>query len=238
MSPDPLPCVEIESPPASSASGAVSQATCSVIWLHGLGADGHDFEPIVPELGLPPELRVRFVFPNAPRIPVTINGGMVMPAWYDILAMDFHRKVDEAGLSRSVEQVTALLDRERERGIPSDRLVVAGFSQGGAIALHLGLRAPIQLAGIMALSTYLACDGDLELERTEAGARTPVFQAHGTQDPMVPLALGQAARERLLALDQPLEWHEYPMGHEVCAEEIAAAGTWLRGVLELGRQEP
>lgn len=207
----------------------------AVVWLHGLGADGHDFPPVVPMLGLPEDHGVRFVFPHAPRIPVTVNGGVLMPAWYDILGMDFDTRVDEPGLLRSVEQVTALLERERERGIPSERLVLAGFSQGGAIALYLGLRHPTQLAGIMALSTYLACDGELEAQRTEAGARTPVFQAHGTQDPMVPLALGQAARERLLGLEQPLEWHEYPMGHEVCAEELAAAGTWLRGVLGLGQ---
>lgn len=207
----------------------------TVVWLHGLGADGHDFPPVVPMLGLPEDHGVRFVFPHAPRIPVTVNGGMLMPAWYDILGMDFDRRVDEAGLLRSVEQVQALLEREVERGIPSERLVLAGFSQGGAIALYLGLRSPTPLAGIMALSTYLACDGELEAQRTQAGATTPVFQAHGTQDPMVPFALGQAARDRLLGLGQPLEWHDYPMGHEICPEEIAAAGVWLRGVLGLGQ---
>ncbi len=205
----------------------------AVVWLHGLGADGHDFPPVVPMLGLGEDHGVRFIFPHAPHIPVTVNGGMLMPAWFDILGMDFDRRVDEAGLLRSVDQVAALLDREQERGIAPGRLVLAGFSQGGAIALHLGLRHPTQLAGIMALSTYLACDGDLEAERTAAGAATPVFQAHGTQDPMVPFALGQAARERLQGLGQTLEWHEYPMGHEVCPEELVAAGAWLRGVLGL-----
>ena len=199
----------------------------SVIWLHGLGADGHDFPPIVSQLGLGTQHGVRFIFPHATRIPVTINGGMVMRAWYDILAMDFDRKVDEEGVRASAARVAALVRAEQERGIPSERILLAGFSQGGAIALHLGLRLPERIAGIIALSTYLACDGNLDEERTEANAQTPVFQAHGTLDPMVTLAMGQAARERLVGLGQPLEWHDYPMQHQVCLEEIEALGAWI-----------
>ncbi len=219
---DYLDCLEIEPPQPAGAS---------VIWLHGLGADGHDFPPVVPMLGLPADHGVRFVFPHAPRIPVTVNGGMVMRAWYDILAMDFDRRVDEAGVRRSAAQVAALVAREQERGIEARRIVLAGFSQGGAIALHLGLRHGERLAGLLLLSTYFACDGDLERERSAANADVPIFQAHGTLDPMVTHAMGVAARDRLRALGWAVEWHEYPMHHEVCAPEIDAAGRWLRGVL-------
>ncbi|MEM1451697.1 MAG: dienelactone hydrolase family protein [Planctomycetota bacterium] len=208
-------------------------ANASVVWLHGLGASGHDFPPIVPELGLPKDHAVRFVFPHAPAIPVTVNGGMVMPAWYDILGMDFDRRVDEAGVRRSAESARALLEREKASGIPADRIVLAGFSQGGAIALHEGVRHPERLAGILALSTYLACDCDIEGERSEANAATPILQCHGTQDPMVTPAMGEAARERLTALGYEVEWHTYPMAHQVCAEEIDEIGRWLRARLEL-----
>ncbi len=217
-----LECVEVE--PASTADA-------SVIWLHGLGADGHDFPPIVPLLGLPAGHGVRFVFPHAPAIPVTINGGMIMPAWYDIRAIDLERSADEAGVRRSVERVRALLEREQERGIPAGRIVLAGFSQGGAIALHLGLRYEQRLAGLLLLSTYIACDCDLERERSSANADTPIFQAHGTLDPMVGLERGVAARERLRALGYAVEWYEYPMQHEVVVEEIEQVGAWLRGRL-------
>lgn len=214
-----LPCVEIDPP------GPIQR---TVIWLHGLGADGHDFEPIVPELGIPASLGVRFVFPHAPSIPVTINGGFVMPAWYDILAMDLRRRVDEAGVRASAERVTALITRENERGVASGRIVLAGFSQGGAIALHTALRHPERLAGLIALSTYLVCGESLDAERSEANRGLPVFQAHGTVDPMVPLANGREASERLAALGHPVAWHTYPMPHAVCAEEIVAIGRWLR----------
>lgn len=217
-----LDCVELEPP---------GPADAAVVWLHGLGADGNDFPPIVPELELPADHGVRFVFPHAPVRPVTINGGMRMRAWYDILGMDFDRRVDEGGVRASADALAALVGRERERGITSERIVLAGFSQGGAIALHQGLRHPEPLAGIVALSTYLACDGDLETERSDTNRAVPIFQAHGTHDPMVPCALGQQARERLLALGYPLEWHEYAMQHQVCLEEIQALGSWLRARL-------
>jgi len=215
-----LPCVEVE---------PREEATAAVVWLHGLGADGHDFKPIVPLLNAPPN--VRFVFPHAPSIAVTINGGFVMPAWYDILEMGLGRRVDEAGLLRSAGQVEALLARERERGVPPERIVLAGFSQGGAVALYLGLRYPERLAGLMGLSTYLVCDGELEEERSPANTDVPVLQAHGTVDPMVPCDLGRAARERLTGLGYAVEWHDYPMGHEVCPQEIEVVGGWLRRVL-------
>lgn len=208
------------------------EATASVIWLHGLGADGHDFPPIVPELGLGPAHSVRFVFPHAEPMPVTVNGGMVMPAWYDILGMDFERVVDEAGVRASAARVGDLIENEIASGIDPARILLAGFSQGGAIALHTGLRWPVALGGIIALSTYLACDGNLDEERSEANAQVPIFQAHGTQDPMVPMALGQAARTRLLDLGYGIEWHEYPMQHQVCQEEITALGAWLRRQLQ------
>jgi len=202
-------------------------AAHAVLWLHGLGADGHDFEPIVPLLQLDPALQVRFVFPHAPSIPVTINGGMVMPAWYDIREVDLNRRHDEAGIRESAGKVTALIQREEERGIPSDRLVLAGFSQGGAVALHVALRHPEPLAGILALSSYLVLEDTLEAEMHPANCRTPLFQAHGTFDPTVPLERGLRARDRLRELGYPVEWEEYPMMHEVCPEEIMRVGAWL-----------
>lgn len=209
-------------------------ADAAVIWLHGLGASGHDFPPVVAELGLPKEHAVRFVFPHAPEIPVTVNNGMVMPAWYDILGMDFDtRRNDEGGVRRSAEHLEALIAREVERGVDPSRLVLAGFSQGGAIALHTGVRHPKRLAGLMLLSTYLAVDGDLENERHAANQDVPILQCHGTDDPMVPMAKGEAARERLTALGYGVEWESYPMQHQVCMPEIERIGEWLRGVLAL-----
>lgn len=206
-------------------------ADASVIWLHGLGASGHDFPPIVSELGLPEDHGVRFLFPHAPSIPVTVNGGMVMPAWYDILGMDFERRVDEAGVRSSAAHARALIEREKAAGLPANRIVLAGFSQGGAIALHEGLRHPESLAGILALSTYLACDGNLDEERAAVNQETSILQCHGTQDPMVTPRMGEAARDRLLGLGYPLEWRTYPMAHQVCPEEISDIATWLRRVL-------
>jgi len=217
-----LPCVEIDPP---------GTARAAVVWLHGLGADGHDFESIVPMLGLRPEDAVRFVFPHAPKISVTVNMGMVMPAWYDVAGLDFDREPDEAGVRRSADQVRALIERENERGVPCERIVLAGFSQGGAIALHLGLRYEEPLAGILALSTYLATESTLAAERSEANRAVPIFQAHGTRDPMVPLALGTRTRDRLRADGYAVEWSEYPMEHAVCPEEIEAVGAWLRARL-------
>jgi phospholipase/carboxylesterase len=223
MTEDLLPALEIEPPQGP--------ALTAVVWLHGLGADGYDFEPIVPHLGLDPALRTRFVFPHAPAMPVTINGGFVMPAWYDILSPDLNAQPDREGIRRSAEAVAALLAHEEERGVPAGQIVLAGFSQGGAIALHLGLRYPKRLAGILALSTYLLDERATDVERTEANAATPIFQAHGTFDPMVPFARGRHSRERLRAMGCDVRWAEYPMEHEVCEEEIADVGAWLNEVL-------
>jgi phospholipase/carboxylesterase len=197
----------------------------SVLWLHGLGADGHDFEPIVPELKL--GIPVRFVFPHAPVRPVTINGGMAMRAWYDILGFDRRSQEDAAGIRASAAAVTLLIDREIERGMSSDRIVLAGFSQGGAIALHTALREPRPLAGVLALSTYLPLASTLAGERSAANAGIPIFMAHGTGDSVLPLALAESSRRALQALGYGVDWHSYSMAHSVCLEEINAIGAWL-----------
>jgi phospholipase/carboxylesterase len=197
----------------------------AVIWLHGLGADGHDFEPIVPELGL--RFPVRFVFPNAPVRPVTINGGMAMRAWYDILGFDRHSQEDAAGIRASAAAVTRLIDREIERGISSERIVLAGFSQGGAVALHTALREPRALAGVLALSTYLPLASTLAGERSAANAGVPIFMAYGTEDSVLPSALAEASRRALEALGYAVAWHPYSMAHSVCLEEVSAIGAWL-----------
>ena len=201
----------------------------SVIWLHGLGADGHDFEPIVPELDLA-GLSMRFVFPHATVRPVTLNGGMPMRAWFDILDLNRDGKVDEQGIRASAAQVEALIQRENQRGIPDERIVLAGFSQGGAIALHLGLRRPSALAGIMALSTYMPLARTLDEEASDVAKDIPMFMAHGRQDPVLPIGLGELARERLLERGQSLQWHAYDMPHAVCNEEIDDIGAWLRSL--------
>ena len=222
MSDELLECVEREpSTPARS----------SIIWLHGLGADGHDFEPIVPELGLAEDLAVRFIFPHAPERAVTINGGMVMRAWYDILGLDIRRDEDIEGLRTSETQVRTLVEREVSRGVSEERIVLAGFSQGGAIALQAGVRHPRRLAGIMALSTYLTLPEQLESEADPANGDCPIFMAHGTHDPVVPYEGGQLSRQALEAQGYEIEWREYPMQHSVCAEEIADISSWLTGVL-------
>ena len=202
----------------------------SVIWLHGLGADGRDFVPIVGELELP-AAPIRFVFPHAPVQPVTINNGMSMRAWYDIVADDLARREDERGVRASQGLVEALVARERERGVPAARIVLAGFSQGGAIALQTGLRQPERLAGIMALSTYVPISATLEAERNAANGHVPIFMAHGTQDPIIPLANARRSRELLERLGYPVEWHEYGMPHSVSPQEIDDIGAWLRRVL-------
>ena len=212
--------------PAVVIEPQTAPAEASVIWLHGLGADGHDFEPIVPQLGLPPGLGVRFVFPHAPERPVTVNGGMAMRAWYDVQDMELSRE-DEAGTRESERQVQALIEAEQARGVAPGRIVLAGFSQGGAIALHTALRYPQRLAGLLALSTYLPLADTVEAERSAANAMTPVFMAHGLDDPIIPIARGRESFRRLQELGQPAEWHEYAMPHAVCAEEIGDIGRWL-----------
>lgn len=217
-----LDCVEIQ-PPAA--------ATASIIWLHGLGADGNDFVPIVPELGLDEAHSVRFVFPNAPQRPVTVNGGMRMPAWYDIKGVDIADKQDREGIEASAAQIEALIAREIEAGIPADRIVLAGFSQGGAVALHTGLRHGASLAGIMALSTYLPLHDALAAEAGDANRDVPIFMAHGSEDPIVPITLGRNSRDRLVDAGYAVDWHEYPMAHQVCLPEIATIGRWLHELL-------
>ena len=197
----------------------------AVVWLHGLGADGHDFEPIVPELRL--AAPVRFVFPHAPVRPVTINGGMQMRAWYDILGFDRRAREDAAGIHASAAAVTELVDREIERGLSSDSIVLAGFSQGGAIALHTALRSPKPLAGVLALSTYLPLAATLASERSAVNAAIPLFMAHGTDDPVLPFGLAETSRRALEALGYVVDWHAYRMAHSVCMEEVRAIGAWL-----------
>lgn len=200
----------------------------SVIWLHGLGADGHDFAPIVPELVRPHWPGIRFVFPHAPMMPVTINGGMRMRAWYDITGMDFtQRREDESGVRQSIAEVSALIDREVARGIPAQRILLAGFSQGGAITLGAGLRRDQPLLGLVALSTYLPLAELSEREATPVGRAIPTFMAHGQHDPVVPHGAGTRSAGRLRELGVPLTWHEYPMQHAVCAEEIRDLGDWM-----------
>jgi phospholipase/carboxylesterase len=205
--------------------------TASIIVLHGLGADGNDFVPIAEELDLRAVGPVRFVFPHAPTMPVTINGGYVMRAWYDILGTDLARREDEAGLRRSQAVVEALIARERRRGVESMRIVLAGFSQGCAMTLMTGLRAAERLAGLVGLSGYLPLADKIAAERTSINGDLPIFLAHGRHDPVIPIDRAIASRDALVALGHPVEWHEYPMPHSVCAEEIADLNRWLLRVL-------
>ncbi|MEX1196583.1 MAG: carboxylesterase [Pseudohongiellaceae bacterium] len=206
-----------------------TNADAAVIWLHGLGADGHDFAAIVPELRLPATLAVRFIFPHAPSIPVTINGGMVMPAWYDILEMDVQRRLDEEQLRESARQVHDLVEREIGRGISAQRIVLAGFSQGGAVVLEAGLTFERRLAGILSLSSYFATADSIQ--PSEANRDLPVRICHGTLDPMVTQSLGRRSADSLTAMGHPVEYSTYTMAHAVCAQEIRDISHWLQSVL-------
>jgi phospholipase/carboxylesterase len=217
-----LEAIEIE----TSASPGVS-----IIWMHGLGADGHDFVDIVPELRLPARPGVRFVFPHAPMRPVTINGGYVMRAWYDIRDDGGVRREDAAGVRASQTAIEALIQREKERGVPATSIVIAGFSQGGAMALHTSLRHGERLAGVMALSCSLPLADTLAAAAAPANRDAAIFMAHGTHDPTIPMARALRARETLVGLGYRVEWHEYSMPHSVCAEEVRDISTWLGGVL-------
>jgi phospholipase/carboxylesterase len=203
------------------------EPVASLIVLHGLGADGTDFIPMCDALDLASVGPVRFVMPRAPERPVTINNGMRMRAWYDILAADLQRREDVAGLREAVRQTHALLDRERARGVPAHRIVLAGFSQGCAVALLAGLRYPERLAGLAGLSGYLPLADTTAAERSEANRNLPIFMAHGQRDPVVVMPRGSASRDALLALGYDVEWHEYPMEHSVCMEEVADLNRWL-----------
>jgi phospholipase/carboxylesterase len=217
---DLLETVEIETAPAPSAS---------ILWLHGLGADGHDFAPIVPELRLP--FAVRFVFPHAPMRAVTVNNGAVMRAWYDVRGIGGERREDAEGVRASQAQVEALIAREQSRGIPDKRLVLAGFSQGGAMALYTGLRHRERLAGILALSCFLPLADTLEADAAPANRDVPIFFAHGIHDPLIPLARARSAHDTLVELGWRVEWHEYAMPHSVCKEEVNDVSAWLTNVL-------
>ena len=211
--------------------GGEAQVDGTVIWLHGLGADGHDFEPIVPELKLAAHADIRFVFPHAPVRPVTINGGVPMRAWYDVISLDKSGPQDEAGIRDSAASLLQLIERERERGVDASRIVLAGFSQGGAIAMHTAMRVPQRLAGLMALSTWMplaSTIGEEVVDNSESQPRElPVLMVHGTFDPLLPLAAGQHAREIMQDAGFKVQWHEYPMAHAVCAEEISEIRKWL-----------
>ncbi|HEY3730195.1 MAG TPA: dienelactone hydrolase family protein [Steroidobacteraceae bacterium] len=222
MSAEILPAVEVQTAP---------HPTASVIWLHGLGADGHDFEPAVPALAVRGARALRFVFPHAPVRSVTLNGGAPMRAWYDILGFDRSAAQDEAGVRASDRAIRALIGRENERGIATERIVLAGFSQGGAMALFTGTRLSARLGGIVGLSCYLLLAERLSEERSSANQSTPILLAHGSQDSVVDVRLGEETRARLAAEGYPVEWHSYPMPHAVCAEELAAVAGFLHRVL-------
>lgn len=217
-----LETIDVETGPKPNAA---------IIWLHGLGADGHDFEPVVPELVGHGEKSWRFVFPHAPERPVTLNGGMHMRAWYDIKALDRKAVEDVAGFQATDAQVRELITRENNRGIPAARIVLAGFSQGGAVSLFTAPRLPEKLAGVMALSCYLPRESSFSEERSSANDATPIFMAHGQMDAILPMALGTASRDFLRAHGYRVEWHEYPMAHAVCPAEIADIREYLFRVL-------
>ena len=206
----------------------------SVIWMHGLGADGNDFVPIVNELGLDSTPAIRFLFPHAPMRPVSINNGFVMRAWYDVTLGDLEghsRRADERGVRESQAQIAALIEREEKRGVAPERIVLAGFSQGGAVALQTGLRFPRKLAGMMALSTYLPLAESLPAEAAPANRQTPIFMAHGLYDPVIPIMMGAGSMTFLTGLGYAVEWRQYPMPHSVCPDEVEDIGAWLRKVL-------
>jgi len=222
-----LECIEL--PIGEEAEGA--EPSASIIVLHGLGADGNDFVPVAHQLQLASVGAVRFVFPHAPVRPVTLNGGMAMRAWYDITGLEGARREDEAGLRQSQAEIDALIDREIERGVKASRIVLMGFSQGCAMTLLTGLRYSRRLAGLVGLSGYLPLADRTEAERSAANASVPIFMAHGHADPMIPIARALASRDALRALRYAVQWHEYPMQHSVCAQEIADLNHWLVRVL-------
>jgi phospholipase/carboxylesterase len=200
----------------------------SIIWLHGLGADGHDFEPIVPELRLPSDKSLRFVFPHAPVQPVTINGGMAMRSWYDIVSFDSEGRADRAGVLASSELLEGLIAREIERGVAPQKIVIAGFSQGGAVAIHTALQTEYEIAGLMALSTYMALPDDAASTVTRKDL--PIFMAHGSFDPVLRMEWGRSSADRLIEAGFAVDWHEYPMAHAVCPQEIADISRWLSAI--------
>ena len=222
MSKELLDCIEYNYPQKTE------EATHSVIWMHGLGANANDFVPVPPYFRLPENLNIRFVFPNAPAIPVTINNGYVMPAWYDILTMDIGgKREDEAGIRKSIEDINTLIEREIERGIPAENIFLIGFSQGSAMALSTGLRYPKKLGGIVGLSGYLPILEKTADERAPVNQDTPILMVHGSLDQVVQVCRGEQSRDHLKELGYEVEWHDYPMQHEICAEEIRDINDFL-----------
>ncbi|MDQ6989967.1 MAG: alpha/beta hydrolase fold domain-containing protein [Mariprofundaceae bacterium] len=219
--PDILPCLEIET---------AKPAAASIIWLHGLGADGHDFEPIIPELKLPQSLAVRFIFPHAPTMPVSINGGFSMPAWYDIKGDNIEGRQDQSGIHQSAQAIQQLIEHEKKRGIPAERIILAGFSQGGAMALYVGLRQPQALAGILGLSCYTLLPD--EQQSIQPCPQTPIQLAHGIDDDIVPLALGEASLAYLQQQQCKVAWQTYPMAHSLCPAQIQHIGQWITTCLQ------
>ncbi len=217
-----LPHVEVET---------TTNPNASIIWLHGLGADGHDFEPIVEQLDLPTDAAIRFIFPHAPKMPVTINGGMVMPAWYDILEMSIEREVDAAQLKKSAAAVNDFINNEIERGIKSERIIIAGFSQGGAVAFESALSFPQKLGGLLALSTYFATKDDIEYH--SANQALPIAIHHGDYDPVVPIVLSNVSSELLISNGYNVDLKTYPMEHSLCQQQIADISQWFIKVLQL-----
>lgn len=217
-----LESIELETAP---------EPTAAIIWMHGLGADGADFVPIVRELDLTGCPGIRFIFPHAPTMPVTINNGYVMRAWYDILGTDIARTEDEAGLRQAQQSVEQLIEREKSRGIPAERIVLAGFSQGCAMAIQTGLRHPETLAGLLCLSGYVPLATAVAAERSAANQNTPIFMAHGRSDQVIPIDRAEKSRDLLQAVGYAVEWHEYRMQHSVCEEEVDDIGAWLRRIL-------
>ena len=217
-----LPCIELETAP---------NPTAAVIWLHGLGADGNDFVPIIPELKLSGCPGIRFIFPSAPSMPVTVNGGYVMPAWYDIIGRNLMDQEDAAGIQRSAAAIVELIEKEASRGITYDKIVLAGFSQGCAMALHIGLRFPHKLAGIIALSGYLPLAMTANLERHSANSSTPIFMAHGTYDPVVAPDRAEASYTALEKMGYAVDWNEYPMEHSINHEELMDISRFIQQVL-------
>lgn len=217
-----LDCIQLEIKP---------DPTAAVIWMHGLGASSWDFVPLVQQLEIDACPSIRFVFPNAPSMPVTLNGGYVMPAWYDIKQNDLGRQEDEAGLRKSQHAIEKLIEREIARGIPAERIILAGFSQGCAMTLQTGLRFPHKLAGLMCLSGYLPIHLTVAAERHAANQHTPIFMVHGRSDPVIPILRAEQSRDMLKTMGYDIEWHEYPMQHAVCPQEVSDISRWLRKVL-------
>lgn len=212
---------------------SVKKTDAIIVWMHGLGADGYDFVDVIPYLELPKSHGIRFIFPHAPQMPVTLNGGMVMPSWYDIASLTLEGNQDEVGLKKSQQAISALIDKTITEGIQAERHLLIGFSQGGALALQTGLRFPQKVGGIAALSSYLPLHTLLKVQRHEANTQTPIFMAHGRFDPLLPYGVGKQSYSYLKELHYDVSWHEYDMAHEVCLPELKDLGRWIRNRLDI-----